>query len=149
MKHSGWGGALVASVMLGSCGPDAAATVDGDLPVLVRSSIRTNASLQALAQGPLHLDPAGCLRIGEGGPLVIWPYDSRISRTAEGRVQVTDGMSGNVIGVGQEFAVAGAGVDIPPTALRDPIPPACATARFWLAGPVMGEADRLSIANRR
>ncbi|MFC7379794.1 hypothetical protein [Brevundimonas sp. GCM10030266] len=149
MKQSGWSGMLVASVMLGSCSPGAAVTDDGDLPVLVRSSIRTNASLQALAQGTLHLDRAGCLRIGEGGPFVIWPYDSRVSRTAEGLVQVTDGLSGQAIDVGQEFAVAGAGVDVPPTELREPIPPACATGRFWLAGPVMSEADRLAVTNRR
>jgi hypothetical protein len=56
-------------------------------PTLV--SVRTNASLQALAQGPLHLDPTGCLRVGEGGPFIIWPHDSGVSRTADCRVQMT------------------------------------------------------------
>lgn len=118
------------------------------MPPLVRSSIRSNVSLQALAQGRLHLDPGGCLRIGADGPFIIWPHDSRISRTGDGRVQVIDGASANAIHVGEEFAIAGAGVDAAPSQLTQPVPPACANGKFWLAGPVMDEADRLAMLSR-
>lgn len=119
------------------------------MPPLATSSVRSDVSLQALAQGRLHLDPGGCLRVGEDGPFIIWPHDSRISRTEDGRVQVIDGASGNAVHVGEDFAVAGAGVDVAPSQLTQPVPPACAKGRFWLAGPVMDEADRLAMLSRQ
>lgn len=141
-------GAPVALVMLAGCTSEPE-TVGGALPMLVASGVRSEASLQALAQGRLHLDADGCLRIGEDGPFVIWPHGSRISRTGDGRVQVIDGSSGNAVHIGDEFAIAGAGVDAPPTQLTQPVPAACANGRFWLAGPVMNEADRLAMASRQ
>ena len=110
---------------------------------------RTLGPLQTLAQGRLHLDPGGCLRIGQDGPFIIWPHDSRISKTANGRVQVIDGASGNAVHVGEEFAVADAGVDLAPSRLTQSVPPACAKGKFWLAGPVMDEADRLAMLTRQ
>jgi hypothetical protein len=142
-----WWSAFAALSCLGACAPEPAA-VKSDLPVLIASSVRSDASLHALAQGRLHLDPQGCLRIGEDGPIVIWPFGSRISRAADGRMQVVDGASGNAVRVGEEFAVAGAGVDLPPPQLTHPVPPACAHGRFWLAGPVMSETDRLAMRTR-
>lgn len=141
-----WRSAFAALCCLGACAP---ATVEADLPVLIASNVRSDASLQALAQGRLHLDPQGCLRIGEDGPFVIWPFGSRISRAADGRVQVIDGASGNAVRLGEDFAVAGAGVDLLPPQLTHPIPPPCAQGRFWLAGPVMSEADRLAMRLRQ
>lgn len=149
VDHRPWFGALAALFALAACGPEPAAAGGEDLPVLVRSSIRPDATLQALARGRLHLDAAGCLRVGENGPFVIWPRDSRISRTADGRVQVIDGFSGHAVHVGEEFAVAGAGGDAAPTQLMRPVPPACAKGEFWLAGPVMSEADRLAMVARQ
>lgn len=146
--HGSWLGAFTAFSVLAACAPGPAAAEAGDLPVLVRSSIRPEATLQALAHGRLHLDAAGCLRVGENGPFVIWPRDSRISRTADGRIQVIDGFSGNAVHVGDEFAVAGAGGDAVPTQLTQPVPTACATGEYWLAGPVMDEADRLAMVAR-
>ena len=130
------------------CSPGAARVAD-DLPVLMARDTPAIASPQALAGGRLHVDAAGCLRVGEGGPFVIWPYGSRISRNPDGAVQVTDGASGNVVQVGAEFAVAGAGVDTPPTGLTQPVPAACATGGYWLAGPVMSEAQRRAAAERQ
>lgn len=142
--------AVVALSTVGACAPAEPKAAGGDgLPPLVKSSIRSDVSLQALAQGRLYLDPSGCLRIDEDGPFIIWPHDSRISTTGDGRVQVIDGASGNAVSVGEAFAVAGAGVDAAPSQLTPPVPPACATGKFWLAGPVMDEADRLAMLSRQ
>ena len=149
-RHGSWLSALVALSTTGACAPAAPTAAGGDgLPPLVRSSIRSDVSLHALAQGSLHLDPGGCLRIGEDGPFIIWSHDSRISRTGDGRVQVIDGASGNAVHVGEVFAVSGAGVDAAPSHLTQTLPPACAKGRFWLAGPVMDEADRLAMLSRQ
>jgi len=148
-RHGSWLSALVTLSSIGACAPASTASGGEGLPALVRSSNRSDVSLQALAHGRLHLDPVGCLRIGEDGPFVIWPHDSRISRTGDGRVQVIDGASGTAIHLGEEFAVAGAGVDAAPSQLTQPVPPACATGKFWLAGPVMDEAGRLAMLSRQ
>lgn len=149
-RHGLWLSALASLSITTACAPAAPRPPGGEgLPSLVRSSIRSDVSLQALAQGRLHLDPAGCLRVGEDGPFIIWPHASRISRNVDGQVQVIDGASGNAVYVGEEFAVAGAGVDVAPSQLTQPVPPACAKGRFWLAGPVMDEADRLAMLSRQ
>lgn len=142
--------ALVALSTIGACAPAAPKAAGGDgLPTLVKSSIRSDVSLHAHAQGRLHLDPGGCLRIDEDGPFIIWSHDSRVSRTGDGRVQVIDGASGNAVLVGEVFAVTGAGVDAAPSQLTAPVPPACATGKFWLAGAVMDEVDRLAMLSRQ
>lgn len=146
--HGSLLGAFTAFSVLTACAPDHLPGGGEGLPVLVRNSIRPEASLQALAHGRLQLDPGGCLRIGEGGPFVIWPRDSRISRTEDGRAQVIDGLSGNAVRVGEEFAVAGAGVAVAPTQLTQPVPPACTNGEYWLAGPVLDEVDRLAMFDR-
>lgn len=123
------------------------------LPVFVRSSIRSNLELEALAKGRLEIDKNGCLRIGgANGPFVIWHHDSRIERTGDGRIRITDGYSGNTAYVGDEIAMGGGvGNRVPPasgprlevpTNTTVPIPAACAAGEIWIAGRLMTEAER-------
>lgn len=131
-----------------------------DLPILVRNSVRNDLTLQALARGRLHVDPHGCLRIGgDDGPFVIWHHDSRIERTDDGRIKITDGFTGNSAYVGDEIAMAGGiGTLVPPastdhkpvmpTNITEPIPEVCATGEIWWAGNLMNESERLEILER-
>ena len=123
------------------------------LPVFVRSNVRSAIELEALAQGRLEIDKNGCLRIGGAdGPFVIWHHDSRIERTDDGRIRITDGYSGNTAYVGDEIAMGGGvgnrvtpasgGRQDVPTNTTEPIPEACATGEIWTAGRLMTEAER-------
>lgn len=129
------------------------------LPVFVRKSVRSDLELEALSQGRLVVDRNGCLRIGgEKGAFVIWHHDSRIERTSDGRIKITDGYSGNTAYVGDEIAMGG-GQDnrVPPatgeraatpTNVTEPIPEACASGEIWWAGRLMTEAERQRLPNR-
>ena len=129
------------------------------LPVFVRNSVRSDAELEALAQGKLVIDRNGCLRIGgENGAFVIWHHDSRIERTSDGRIKITDGYSGRTAYVGDEVAMGGGqGNRVPPatgeraatpTNVTEPIPEAFASGEFWWAGRLMTEAERQRLLNR-
>lgn len=129
------------------------------LPVFVRKSERSDLELEALAQGRLHIDGNGCLRIGgEKGAFVIWHHDSRIERTSDGRIRITDGYSGNTAYVGDEIAMGGGRENrVPPatgeraetpTNVTEPIPEACASGEIWWAGRLMTETERQRRLNR-
>ncbi len=129
------------------------------LPVFVRKSERSDLELEALAQGRLVVDRNGCLRIGgDNGAFVIWHHDSRIERTSDGRIKITDGYSGNSAYVGDEIAMGGGGENrVPPatgerpetpTNVTQPIPEACASGEIWWAGRLMTEAERQRLPNR-
>lgn len=76
-----------------------------------------------LGAGPSASRSEGCLRIGDDGPFVIWPFGSLISRAAHGQAQVSMSL-GNAVPAGEEFTVARGGVDPPPPHLTPPVPPA-------------------------
>lgn len=128
------------------------------LPVFVRKSVRSDQELEALAQGKLVVDRNGCLRVGgENGAFVIWHHDSRIERTRDGRIKITDGYSGNTAYVGDEIAMGGGAENrVPPatgerpatpTNVTEPIPEACASGEIWWAGHLMTEAERQRRSN--
>ncbi len=131
-----------------------------DLPVLVRNSVRSDLTMQALARGTLHLDPHDCLRIGgDDGPFVIWHHESRIERNSDGRIRIIDGFTGNAAYIGDEIAMAGGqGNHVPPTSadhkpvmptnITEPIPEACASGEIWWAGNLMSEAERQEMLAR-
>lgn len=142
--------------VLAACTPEPDST-PGDsataLPVFVRNSVRSNLELEALAQGRLHIDRNGCLRIGgEKGAFVIWHHDSRLERSPDGRIRITDGYSGNSAYVGDEVAMGGGVQNRVPSAtgekpaipanVTEAIPAACATGEIWWAGRLMSEAER-------
>ncbi|WP_146148837.1 hypothetical protein [Pseudaminobacter soli (ex Li et al. 2025)] len=121
--------------------------------------MRSDLELQALVQGRLEIDRNGCLRIGgEDGPFVIWHHDSRIERTNDGRIKITDGYSGNTAYVGDEIAMGGGQENrVPPatgvrpetpTNVTEPIPDACAAGEIWWAGRLLTEKERQRLLNR-
>lgn len=156
MKLTGFSASVFSLLLLPGCTPGGDATssdpAQKELPVFVRSSVRSALELEALARGRLDVDSNGCLRIGGAdGPFVIWHHDSRIERTDDGRIRITDGYSGNTAYVGDEIAMgggvgnrvppAGGGKDMP-SATTVPIPEACAAGEIWIAGRLMTEEER-------
>ena len=134
-------------------------SVSDALPVFVRNNVRSDLELEALAKGRLEIDRNGCLRIGgEDGPFVIWHHDSRIERTDDGRIKITDGYSGNTAYVGDEIAMGGGvGNRVPPATggpaeipanVTEPVPEACASGEIWWAGRLMTEAERQRLLGR-
>lgn len=121
------------------------------LPVLVRQAVSTGATLQALFMGRLHLDSNGCLRgDNETGPIIIWHHDTSVERAADGRVRILDTTTGNSIHVGDEIALSGGYRAGPATNVTEPVPPACGQqSRFFVAGPVMSEAQRQALLARQ
>lgn len=152
-KRSAFLATIAAIAVLPACSADADLSTSGRsndaLPALVRNSERATVARMALAQGKLHLDPAGCLRIGDDtGPFVVWHHDSRIERTPDGRIRITDGFTGNSAYVGDDIALAGSGGPDAPRNVTPAIPAACATGNFWMAGPLMSEAERQEMLER-
>jgi len=147
---------LVATAMvLAACSPatdtaPGASTTETEAPpVLVHSSIRADSALQALFMGRLHLDSNGCIRGGsDTGPLIVWHHDTRIERTDDGRILITDGSSGNSAYVGDEVAMAGGRGTGAPTNTAEPIPEVCISQEYWGSGYLMSEAERQAILER-
>ncbi|PTX52679.1 hypothetical protein IQ03_03864 [Gemmobacter caeni] len=157
MKNIGLSVMAFSLLALPGCTEDTVAagngrTVSEALPVFVRNSVRNDLELEALLQGRLVVDGNGCLRVGEAGPFVIWHHDSRIERTDDGRIKITDGYSDNTAYVGDEVAMGGGqGNRVPPATggqagappnVTEPIPAACASGEIWTAGRLMTEAER-------
>lgn len=143
---------IAAVAALTACTGMAETDAGDGLPVLVRNAVRADAAPQALIQGLLVVDDAGCIRIGnaagEAGPFVIWHQDSTITRAEDGRVRITDGFTGNTIHIGDEIALGGSGGPDAPANVTPDIPEACAGGDFWLAGQLMSEAERLGMIER-
>lgn len=152
---------LFATLGLAACtgespAPVADAPAAEALPVLVRSSVRSDEVLMALALGRLTLDGNGCIRIGGGadadadapGPLVVWHYDSTIERTEDGRIRIVDGHVGNAAFIGDEIAMSGGHGTQVPTGVNPAVPQACADGDFWVAGALLSEAQRQQILER-
>ena len=146
--------ALVAST---ACTGTTETDVDADakagvLPVLVRNAFPAQDAPQALIQGLLVVDHAGCIRIGNAagdvGPFVIWHYASTIARADDGRIRITDGFTGNTIHIGEEIALGGSGGADAPANVTPDIPAACAGGDFWLAGQLMSDAERQDMIER-
>lgn len=163
MKVTGFCVAVLSLLLLQGCTPSgdsaSSASARKELPVFVRSNVRNALELEALARGRLEIDKNGCLRIGGAdGPFVIWHHDSRIERTDDGRIRITDGYSGNTAYVGDEIAMGGGvGNRVPPasggrqdvpTNTTEPIPEACAAGEIWIAGRLMTEAERQRLPKR-
>ena len=132
---------------------DAASGTDSDgLPVLVRNAIRATEAHQALIHGVLVLDDAGCIRIGnaagDAGPFVVWHHDSRIERTADGRLRVTDCFTGHHVHVGEPIALGGSGGPDQPGNVTPLSPAACAAGEFWMAGQLASQDERRAILER-
>lgn len=121
------------------------------LPVLVRQNVRNDMTLQALFMGRLHLDPNGCLRgENDAGPIIIWHHDTRIERAPDGRVRIADTTTGNAVYVGDEIALSGGYRAGPATNIAEPVPRACQSqSRFFVAGPIMSEAQRQDLLERQ
>ncbi|MEN5117572.1 hypothetical protein ABE488_09615 [Luteimonas sp. TWI662] len=161
MKHPGkllLASAAVAMLAACSSNVDAPASTTtrtssdrpGAPPILIRNAERSMVAHQALIEGRLHADPAGCLRIGDdSGPLIIWHHDSRLERGADGRVQVIDGFTGHAASIGENIALGGAGGPNAPARVIPEMPAACATGEYWMAGQLMNAAEYQALRQRR
>ena len=121
------------------------------LPVLIRQTIRTEMTMQALFMGRLHLNRHGCLRgDSDEGPIIVWHHDTGIERTPDGRTRITDSTTGNAVHVGDEIALSGGYRAGPLSNVTEPVPEPCRTPkRFFIAGRVMSEAQRQDILARQ
>lgn len=121
------------------------------LPVLIRQTIRTEMTMQALFMGRLHLDPPGCLRgDNDEGPIIVWHHDTGIERAPDGRIRITDSTTGNAVHVGDEIALSGGYRAGPVSNVTEPVPQGCQPPkRFFIAGRVMSEAQRQDLLARQ
>ena len=121
------------------------------LPALIRSTIRTEMTMQALFMGRLHLDPHGCLRGGsDDGPIIVWHHDTAIARAPDGRIRIADNATGNAVHVGDGIALSGGYRPGPISNVTEPVPQACKPPkRFFIAGRVMSEAQRQDVLQRQ
>lgn len=121
------------------------------LPVLVRQNVPHELTMQALFMGRLHLDANGCLRGGyDVGPIIVWHHDTRIERAPDGRIRITDTMTGNAVHVGEEIALSGGYRAGPVANVTEPVPQACQPQRrFFIAGRVMSETQRQDLLERQ
>jgi hypothetical protein len=91
----------------------------------------------ALADGTLILE-GGCLRLQEGGYLILWPPQVSLSRSGES-IQVVDAESGKTARVGEKVRLGGgevqAGAPIL-NELREPVPDGC-PGPYWLASGIL------------
>jgi len=157
MKHPGMlfvTGTTVAMLAACSSNVDAPAGTSGDRPtaqpLLIRNAERATVAHQALIEGRLHADPAGCLRIGDdSGPLIVWHHDSRLEQGADGRGQVIDGFTGHAASIGDDIALGGSGGPDAPARVIPEIPAACATGDYWMAGELMSAAQSQALRQRQ
>ena len=159
MKNNTQHAALVLAVLgLPACAPaarvapvSAQASDATPLPVLIRSTLRTEMTMQALFMGRLHLDPHGCLRGGsDEGPIIVWHHDTGIERAPDGRIRIADSTTGNAVHVGDEIALSGGYRAGPIGNVTEPVPQACQPPkRFFIAGRVMSEAQRQDMLQRQ
>lgn len=146
--------AIAASLLIAACTNQPDPGDGNDPPVLVRNAVRATEAHQALIHGVLVLDDAGCIRVGnprgDAGPFVIWHHDSRIERTSDGRIRITDGFTGNTIHIGEPIALGGSGGPDAPANVIPDIPAACARDGhgFWMAGDLASQAQRRQMLER-
>lgn len=89
----------------------------------------------------LVLDENGCLRAGENGPVIIWPYAGYTADVENGEVVLVNEDSGKAIAsVGEEVSLHGSepghGGQVPSHVFWHAVPDACDTeAGFYATGP--------------
>jgi hypothetical protein len=95
----------------------------------------------------LVLDDAGCLRAGEDGPVIIWPYAGYTVDFENGEVAlVNEDSGGEIASVGDEISLHGSepghGGQVASDVLWHAVPDACNTeAGFYATGPGVNRAE--------
>ncbi len=59
------------------------------------------------ARGVLTLDAQGCFRLGEGGPVLVWPAHAALDLTQPGVAQVFHRVQGGSVRVGDRVSLGG------------------------------------------
>jgi hypothetical protein len=138
---------ILAALALGACSADTSGPAqysrlpdDGEFLFLV-SPIVPNAQMEALFQGPVEADSAGCIRIHPpDAATVVWPRGFSLDRRSSG-AWVVDQKGRDVGVLGESFRFSGGEVPFlhqgvgfsPAEALR--IQDRC-PGRFWIVGEV-------------
>lgn len=96
----------------------------------------------------LVLDDSGCLRAGEDGPVIIWPYSGYTIDLVDDEIALISEDTGNVIApIGDEVSFHGSDPEFPMDTVPDhmllrPLPEACADAEgYFITGPGIRLAD--------
>ena len=106
---------LLAAALLTGCGaaggapsPEAGSPAAASGPVHFVQEVRPSTDgKEALNRGVLTLDGAGCLRLGESGPVLVWPAEAVLDLTQPGVVRILDGRGGPAVRVGDGVALGG------------------------------------------
>ncbi|MBW3559875.1 MAG: hypothetical protein KY449_08925 [Proteobacteria bacterium] len=122
---------LLAALPVVACGaaggpakPEAPGFVASGPVHFLQETQREDTSKSALNQGVLTLDAAGCLRVGRGGPLLVWPAHAALDLTQAGKVRVFDRRTGEAVRVGEAVALAGGELSAAgPASLNRPLGP--------------------------
>ncbi len=104
-------GGLLLGLWLGACSSSSPVLVGPEEPVLfLAQKSQPNAVMEALFQGPVNLDQAGCFRMGDAaGPTVIWPFGSRLVREKTGLV-VVDRTGDELVRIGSNARIGGGNI---------------------------------------
>ena len=87
------------------------------------------------APGTLTLDNDGCLRLGVGGPVIIWPNQGYDVQLRDGEVALIDERHGSIIYIGDDIMLSGTPSSpsvLEGLKLADPLPEHCADADSFL-----------------
>ena len=142
-----WIGVGMAALM--GCDTASPVVVGPDEPVLFLAQNAPPSGVpQALFQGRVEVDQAGCLRLGTDpvGPTVVWPFGSRLVREKTGLV-VRDPGGADFVRIGENVRLGGG--EVSDLAALGVLPaPMLAAARdrcpgtYWLAGEVLPPSGR-------
>ena len=144
-----WGALCVgATASFPGCGPSPVET-GPDAEVLFLTPFEApSASMEALYQGRVHLDQAGCMRLSDdpAGHTVVWPFGSRLARDQASLV-VLDAGGAEVGRVGHLLALSGGEThDLAGSGVLDEPLLAAALQRcpgpFWISGEVLPHPGR-------
>jgi hypothetical protein len=136
---------IMAAVLIAACGDDAADVSDReglvDDVIFLAQTVQPDAVMEALFDGVVEVDQAGCVRLVSSEPAtVVWPKDFSVAESAGQRV-VRDA-SGRTIGrLGGNFRFGGGYVNelhsgIPLASADRQRAVASCPGNFWIVGEV-------------
>lgn len=104
--------------------------------VFIKNNSKSNVFMLSLTNGKLHLDPNGCIRLGNNtGQFIIWANSSELEYTNDGRISITNIFNHHKVFIGDEIRLGGGLYSTTPP-ISTPIPDHCANHGYWIAAPL-------------